>query len=62
MLKIIGNEREIKCIKSVLWCSTDCPILENPYRDCTCGRKCVDDVDAFYDCIESNIEFHVTED
>lgn len=59
MLKIIGTQKEIKHIKSVLWCSSDCPVCENPEMECKKGTRGCDDIDIFYNCIESNIAFEI---
>ncbi|RGU91283.1 hypothetical protein DWW31_14140 [Clostridium sp. AF15-17LB] len=60
MLKISGSKQEIEHIKSVLWCSSDCPLCAKPSEDCVKKLKgnC-DDIDTFYECIEENILFEL---
>ena len=57
MLKITGTKEEIKRIKSSLWCSSDCPICNNPSEQCLKGLSECNDIDKFYECIEENVCF-----
>lgn len=58
-MKIIGTSEEINRIKSVLWCSSDCPLCSNPSEQCLQGLNDCNDIDLFYKCIEENIEFEI---
>lgn len=57
MIKISGTETEIDRIKSALWSSGDCPLCNNPSKQCLQGLKNCNNIDIFYKCINENIIF-----